>query len=388
MERVGVAVVGGGAVGCAVAYELARGGAENVFLLERLQRVGEVQSGRNSGVIHAGIYHATGSARATLCLEGNAALYEFCNDHGVAVANVGKLVVAATDEDVVSLEIVYRQALANGVPGVQMLTRSEVKAFEPNVEVEAAIHVPSTGIVDAAGYVSALAAQAEAAGAQILTCFEVTGIVPRDGYFEITGIHGWQEEVFEAERLVNAAGLDCDTVGRMVTPDLAVEVVPLRGEYYRINRRRRDSVWLNGHNVYPVPEPMTLGEEQLRVVGVHLTPTFAMARDGTVGVGDIVTVGPLFVGVRERDDYEEARQGAEVFWQRVRRFFPGIDFADLAIDFTGIMVHLKGGKDWIIERDVRHPGCIQLLGIDSPGLTGSLAIARKVRGMLLGGRPA
>jgi L-2-hydroxyglutarate oxidase LhgO len=384
MERVGVVIVGGGAVGCAVAYELARGGARDVFVLEREAHVGEVQSGRSSGVIHAGIYYATGSLKASMCVAGNVAMYQFCREHGVAAENVGKLVVAATDDEVEALEVVFMQSQANGVPGVRMLTRSEAKAFEPNVDVEAAIHVPTTGIVDAASFVAALASQAEAAGAQVLTSFEVTGIRPRDGVFEITGTHGWQEEAFEAEMLVNAAGLDCDTLARMVDPEIGVEVVPLRGEFYRFNRSRRPGVWLNGLNVYPVPEPLTVGEEQLRMVGVHLTPTFTMTREGDVVIGDVVTVGPQFVPVVERDDYERDRKPAELFLQRARRFFPGLEFADLALDFAGIMVYLRGVKDWIIERDRHHPNCVHLLGINSPGLTSSLVIAQRVRSMLLG----
>jgi len=270
------------------------------------------------------------------------------------------------------------------VPGVRMLTRSEAKAFEPNVDVEAAIHVPTTGIVDAGSYVAALASQAQEAGAQVLTSFEVTGIRPRDGIFEVTGTHGWQEEAFEAEMLVNAAGLDCDTVGRMVDPALAIKVVPLRGEYYSFNRTRRPEIWLNGLNVYPVPEPLAVGEETLKMVGVHLTPTFTMTRDGAVVVGDVVNVGPQFAPVEERDDYERDRIQVQLFLQRARRFFPGLELADLAIDFAGIMVYLQGVKDWIIERDRHYPNGVHLLGINSPGLTSSLAIARRVRTMLLG----
>jgi L-2-hydroxyglutarate oxidase LhgO len=383
MERIGVAVVGGGVVGCAVARELALAGFKDVFVLEREQRVGEVQSGRNSGVIHAGIYYATESLKAELCVQANPMVYEFCRRHGVAAENVGKLVVASTDHEMVELEVVYAQALANGVPGIRMLSRSEVKAYEPNVDVEGAIHLPTTGVVDAAGFVAALAAQAERSGAQVLTGFEVTGIEPRGGIFEITGTHGWQEEQFEAEVLVNAAGLGCDVIGRMVNPDLEIEVVPLRGEYYSFNRRRRDGTWLNGMNIYPVPEPLVIPGGVLRVVGVHLTPTFAMSRDGSLAVGDTVNVGPEFSAVAERDDYETGRKPAELFLAKVKRFFPNLEYSDLSQDFAGIMVQLKGVKDWIIQRDARHRDCIQLLGINSPGLTGALAIARRVRRMLL-----
>ena len=384
MERVGTAVVGGGVVGCAVARELVEAGARDLFLLEAMPRVGEVQSGRNSGVVHAGVYYATGSLKAELCVEGNALIHEFCRAHGVAVAPVGKLIVACDEGERAALEALHAQALANGVAGVRLLTRAQARALEPNVDVPAALHLPSTGIVDAAGLTQALARQAEAAGATVLTSFEVVDIQARGGAFEVTGRRGGREETFAADTLVNAAGLHCDTVARMVDPDVDAEVVALRGEYCRFNRRRRPDVWLNGLNVYPVPEWLDVLGAPARMVGVHLTPTFAMARDGRVAVGDAVTVGPEFVRVSERDDYERGRKPPEFFLGRARRYFPSLELADLELDFAGIMVHLAGAKDFVIRRERRHAGCVHLLGIDSPGLTSSLAIARRVRALLLG----
>ena len=384
MERVGTVVIGGGVVGCAVARELALAGARDLFLLEARPRVGEVQSSRNSGVVHAGLYYATGTLKAELCVEGNALMYELCRANGVPVAQVGKLVVASDESEREALEALHAQALANGVPGVRLLTRAEARALEPNVDVPGALHLPTTGIVDAAGLTQALARLAEGAGATVLTSFEVTHVEPRGGVFEVTGRRAGREETFASEALVNAAGLHCDTVARMVDPGIAAEVVPLRGEYCRINRRKRPGLWLNGLNVYPVPELLDVLGEPAKMVGVHLTPTFAMARDGSVAVGDTVTVGPEFVRVAERDDYERGRKPPEHFLARARRFFPALELADLELDFAGIMVHLVGAKDFVIRRDEQHGACVHLLGIDSPGLTSSLAIARRVRELLLG----
>ncbi|MFH1175821.1 MAG: FAD-dependent oxidoreductase [Acidobacteriota bacterium] len=382
MERIGAAVIGGGAVGCAVAHELARTGIRNVFVLERMPSAGEVQSGRNSGVVHAGIYYATGSHKAELCVEANALMYEFCHAHGVPIANVGKLIVAASPDEVPALEAIHAQSAANGVPGVRLLTRAAVRQLEPNIDVPAALHVPTTGIVDAASYTRTLARLAEAQGASVLTSFEVTRIVPDRGGVAITGRRGGHEETFLAEIVVNAAGLNCDVIGRMIDPDLEVEVVPLRGEYFKINRRRRPELWLAGLNIYPVPEWLDLDGERAKMVGVHLTPTFSLTREGEVVVGDTVTVGPEFVRALARDDYETGRKPASLFYQRAHRFFPALALADLAIDFAGIMVHVAGQTDFIIARDQRHANCIQLIGIDSPGLTCSLAIARRVRTLL------
>jgi L-2-hydroxyglutarate oxidase LhgO len=383
MERIGTAVIGGGAVGCAVLLERARAGMKDLFLLEKMPRVGEAQSGRNSGVVHAGIYYAAGSLKAELCVEANPLMYEFCREHRVPIENVGKLVVAASEEERGALDRLLAQATGNGVPGVRHLTGAEVKKLEPNVRVPAALHVPTTGIVDAARLTRTLAHLAQAAGAQVLTSFEVIGVEPRGGVFEVTGRRGGREETFEAETVVNAAGLHCDEIARMVDPGLAVGIVPLRGEYCRINRRKRPDLWLNRCNVYPVPEPLDVLGETRNMVGVHLTPTFTLTRTGAVEIGDTVTVGPEFACVGERDDYERNRRLPEHFLERARRFFPGLTIDDLELDFAGIMVHLKGSRDFIIRRDERHPGCVHLLGIDSPGLTCSLAIARRVRKLLL-----
>lgn len=382
MERIGTVVIGGGVVGCAVLHELAHAGFSDAFLFERMGSVGDVQSGRNSGVVHAGIYYATGSLKAELCVEANALMYEFCRAHGVPVENVGKLVVAPSTEELPALEVIAAQARANGVPDVRMLTREQARALEPNVEVPAALHVPSTGIVDAARLTRTLATLAEEAGAHVLTGFEVTHVEPLARGFRLTGWRGGREETFAADLVVNAAGLGCDTIARMVNPALDLEVVPLRGEYFSFNRRRRPGIWLAGMNVYPVPEPLEVGGEKRIMVGVHLTPTFALARGGRVEVGDTVTVGPEFVIATARDDYETGRKPAEFFLARARRYFPSLELSDLAVDFAGIMVHLRGAADWIIQRDAAHPDCVQLLGIDSPGLTGSLAIARRVRRLL------
>ena len=382
MERIGTAVIGGGAVGCATLLELAQAGLPDLVLLERMPGVGEVQSGRNSGVVHAGIYYRAGSLKAELCVEANALMAEFCAPHGVPLERVGKLVVATSDEELGSLEAILVQAQENGVPDVRLLTRREVRALEPNVDVPAALHVPTTAIVDAARYTRVLVDLACEAGASVLTSFEVTAVELVSTGFAVIGRRGGREESFEAETIVNAAGLHCDVIARWVNPTLEVEVTPLRGEYCKINRRRHPGLWLNGLNIYPVPEPLDVHGEATRMVGVHLTPTFALDRGGAVTVGDTVTVGPEFRCVSERDDYERDRMPPEFFLERARRFFPSLELADLEADFAGIMVHCRGMSDFTIRRDELHPGCIQLLGIDSPGLTCSLAIARRVRRLL------
>jgi glycerol-3-phosphate dehydrogenase len=170
----------------------------------------------------------------------------------------------------------------------------------------------------------------------------------------------------------------------MVDPSLDMKVVPLRGEYCRVNRRHRPELWLSGRNIYPVPEMLDLGDERAMMVGTHLTPTFAIAPDGSTVPGDIFTVGPEFREVPSRDAYETGRFPAEFLVQRARRFMPALTVPDVELDYTGIMVHLKGVTDWIVRRDPRHPSCVHLFGIDSPGLTCSVEIGKLVRALLAG----
>lgn len=387
MVRVEAAVVGGGAVGCAVAWQLAEAGVGNVFLLERNARLGEEQSGHSSGVVHAGIYYAEGTLKARLCAEANARMYELARAHAIPCVKTGKLVVASSPDELPMLEEVRRRSLRNGVPGVRMLTGRETAALEPGLSVEAALDVPTTGIVDAPRLVGTLARLAEAKGASVLTGFEVTGIQPKGKVFEVTGRRRGRdagEETFETEAVVNAAGLLCDDVGRMADPSLDATVVPLRGEYGRMNRRHRPELWLSGRNIYPVPELLDLGDERPWMVGTHLTPTFSLLPDASTAPGDLFTVGPEFRKVPSRDDFERDRYPVEFLVQRARRFMPELTVADVQLDYAGIMVHLRGAADWIIRRDEVHPNFIQLLGIDSPGLTCSIEIGRLVRRMLVG----
>ncbi|HUM01922.1 MAG TPA: FAD-dependent oxidoreductase, partial [Thermoanaerobaculia bacterium] len=299
----------------------------------------------------------------------------------------GKLVVASSRDDLPGLEEVRSRALANGVPGVQPLTRRETAVLEPSLSVEAALLIPTTGIVDAPRLVGTLARLAERKGGSVLTGFEVTAIRPQRGVFEVTGRRrggATAEETFEAEAVVNAAGLRCDEVGRMADPALDATVVPLRGEYCRVNRRHRPGLWLSGRNVYPVPERLDLGGERPLMVGTHLTPTFSLGNDGSTAPGDLFTVGPEFRVAPSRDDYESDRFPADVLVSRARRYMPGLEVSDVQLDYAGIMVHLKGATDWVIRRDEKHPSFIQLLGIDSPGLTCCVEIGKLVRKMLVG----
>ncbi|MBI2520758.1 MAG: NAD(P)/FAD-dependent oxidoreductase [Bdellovibrio sp.] len=382
MERINVAIIGGGVIGCAAAYELSRRGIQDIFVFEKLPYLGDAQSGRNSGVIHAGIYYRTDSLKARLCIEGNALMYDFCRQNDVPAERVGKLVVACTDEEVARLEKLFSQAKANSVPDLVLLETSEIKKYEPNVFAKKAMLVPSTGIVDAASYVKTLEKLANNKGATHLTNFEITNIKPQECEFLITGVHAGVTENFSAKNVINAAGLYSDRVAKMINPTWQVEIEPLRGEYYKFNRKKRAGIWLNQYNVYPVPTQMEIDHRQMEVVGIHLTPTFTESMAGVYSLSDLVTVGPEFVYVRDREDYSKGRKPKSYFHQFARRFFPQLEEADLQEDFTGIMANLKNHNDFIIQADQKYPNCIQTVGISSPGLTSSLAIAGMIASLI------
>jgi glycerol-3-phosphate dehydrogenase len=212
---------------------------------------------------------------------------------------------------------------------------------------------------------------------------EVVGVEPKGGSFvvSIRRPDGKTEGV-EADIVINAAGLYSDKVAKMLDPSFPHVLAPLRGEYFKFNKARRPNINMNGLNVYPAPEYVTANGRTVEVVGVHLTPTFGVTPDGGAGIGNIVTVGPEFTPVTDREDYDKNRRPASLFYEKAKRFFPNITLADLEPDLTGIMANMGTGMDWLIEKCPTHPNGVQLVGLDSPALTSSLAIARHVADIL------
>jgi len=383
MEHIGGAIIGGGAVGCSVLLELTRAGLSNLFLFEQAPHLADRQSGRNSGVIHAGIYYGTDSNKAQLCVEANPLLYEFCTANDVPAQNVGKLVVATDESELAQLHDVYQRASNNGVRGIRTLEAAEVRDIEPNVAATAALWSPTTGVIEASSYTNALSRCARALGAQVLTNTKVIRLEPERSGFRVTVNQRGEESTVLADFVVNAAGHNAATIATWIDPERVLENTPLRGEYVKFNRRSRPDLWLNGANIYPVPQMVDVEGQMVETVGAHLTPTFEMDRNGRAHIGNTVILGPEMSHVNDPEDYESARTGPELFLERGQRFFPSLRLEDLKVDFAGVMVTLRDQKDWIIERDAKYPDCIQLLGIDSPGLTASLAIGRRVQQMLL-----
>jgi glycerol-3-phosphate dehydrogenase len=369
VDRANIVIIGGGVVGCAVARAVSRRWTD-VFLVEQMPRLGTGASTRNSGVIHSGIYYPPGSLKARLCVAGNRMLYEFCAAHRVPHRNCGKLVVAHDAKQEAQLEHLAENGRANGVVGLRMVDRAAVRASEPHIEAAAALLVPSTGIVSAEDLIKTLARMATDQGASLLTRTRVVRLDPRADSIAVTLVEGdaaeggeRTEETIEARCVVNCAGLYADEIAAMLG-NCNYRIYPVRGEYCELVRAKSHLI---NNLVYPLPHADGLS------LGVHLTRT----------LWDTVLVGPTADYVAEKNDYERNRLPVEEFVRRAKSMLPEIEAADMQLAYSGIRAKLvppgHGGiADFVIMRDVIISRAIQLIGIESPGLTSSLAIAEEV----------
>lgn len=355
MADVDVAVIGAGVTGLASAIALADCGA-SVAVLERGPRAGHGTSTRNSGVIHAGIYYPAGTLKAALSVEGRDRMYAFCAAHGVPHMRCGKLVVAHDTAEIVELEKLHARATGNGV-SVELVDRAFIRAREPHVTGSvAALWSPDSGIVEAEAYVKALVNLSRDRDVALVLGSPLVGAAACAEGIELVTPH----ERFEARTVVNAAGLYADEVSQ-VLGGMRFTIYPCRGEYAELAPGRRH--WVNGL-VYPLPHGVGLG--------VHLVKT-------TWGS---VFLGPTAAYQDSKEDYESERLPVEAFLEPARALLPALTLADLQPGSTGIRAKLHGPdrtfEDFIVERDRANPLVIQASGIDSPGLTSSLAIGQRV----------
>jgi L-2-hydroxyglutarate oxidase LhgO len=356
MTTVDVAVIGGGVTGLASALALARLGA-SVAVLEREGKTGRATSTHNSGVIHAGIYYPTGSLKATLCLEGRERMFVFCAKHNVPHARCGKLIIAADEHEIEALDRLLTLGRANGV-SLDRVDGEFIKAKEPHVRAIAALWSPDTGIVEAEAFVKTLEHLCRAEDVAIVVGSPVIDAAPTPDGIELVTPH----ERIVAATVVNASGLYADTVSSKLG-GMTFKIYPCRGEYAELAPSRRHMV--NGL-VYPLPHASGAG------LGVHLAKT-------TWGT---VTLGPTIHYQDAKDDYEGGRLPLEAFVEPAQRLLPWVTLADLQPGGSGIRAKLhgpdKGFADFLIQRDTTNPRVIQASGIDSPGLTSSLAIGERV----------
>jgi glycerol-3-phosphate dehydrogenase len=380
MDQINILIIGGGVVGCAIAADVSQRWPD-VFVVERLPRVGMATSTRNSGVIHSGIYYPRGSRKARHCMEGNRLTVEFCEKHGVAYRRTGKLVVAANSTEEPALEALYQRGQENGVAGLRVIGPAEIRAREPHVAGSAALDVPSTGIVSAEELVRAYARVAAGHGANIVTRARVVSLergaegiragvrIGGDEGKDGTAGNAASEalEIIEARCVINAAGLYADEVAALAGK-ASWKIYPVRGEYCEVRGQRAALI---NNLVYPLPHADGLS------LGMHFTKT----------IWGTLLIGPTARYVAEKDDYERNRLTAQDFVAGARKLLPEIGVEDLQVAYSGLRPKLvppeeHGIADFVIERDARVPRMIQLVGIESPGLTAAPSIAREVSGMV------
>ena len=359
-ESVEAVVLGAGVVGLAVARALALAGRE-VLVLEAAGGIGTVTSSRNSEVVHAGIYYPTGSLKARLCVAGRVALYQFCASHGVPVRKLGKLIVASDPAETTKLETIQAQAAANGVE-LTLLSGDEARAMEPALRVDSALHSPETGIVDSHALMLAYQGDLEDAGGMLAVHAPLMGGEVRANGIRLQ-VGGEAAMELDCSVLVNAVGLHAPQVARSIT-GIPSQTIPnaylCKGNYYGLAGRPPFS-----RLIYPVPEPGGLG--------VHLT----------LDLGDQARFGPDVEWV-DHEDYDVDLGRAAGFYAAIRRYWPALPDNALVPGYAGIRPKISGpgepAADFAIVGPAAHgvPGLVNLFGIESPGLTASLAIGEAV----------
>lgn len=381
MSEILIAIVGGGVVGCSVAWELSKR-YQNIFLFEKNPGItrGENQSSRNSGVIHSGIYYdqKTRQEKATLCVEGNRLLYDFCARYKVPALKTGKLVVATNGEEEETLDGYLNQAGENRVPGVRKISASKAERLAPNVKVRSALLVPTAGILEPTSLVYRLHTLASERGVRFMTGTEVVRL-EKDGDANRLAFcyPDGKIDYARAEVIINAAGIDADLLARLLNPESPYELDPVRGESYKFYGHKRPELESGGICIYPTPELVMTPYGRHFTVGVHLTPTFN-SLSFPPDLGSTVIVGPRLISVDDRKAWSGPPAPARIFAHKTHSFFPGLREEDLIWHQAGLQARLKRCPDFVIKADSSCPNFINLLGIDSPGLTSCLSIARRV----------
>lgn len=354
-------VIGAGVVGLAVARELANRGLSTV-MVEAADAIGTGTSSRNSEVIHAGLYYPQDSLKARLCVEGSRLLYDFCEAHGVAYRRCGKLVVATDESEVSALETLLAKGQANGCEGLRMISEAQALSLEPAIRCKAALHSPATGIIDSHALMLALLGEAEDHGAALALKTPFEGATRIGTEWQVrTG--GAAPMTLTTRILVNAAGLQASTVANTIDgldPDAIPQTRYARGHYFLLTGKAPFS-----RLIYPAPHTHGLG--------VHLTLDLGgQARFGP----DVEWVDEIAYGV-------DPRRG-DGFAEAIRRYWPSLPEDALRPGYSGIRPKICGpddpAPDFRIDGPSTHgqPGLVNLFGIESPGLTASLAIARDV----------
>ena len=386
-----VTIIGGGIIGLATAMLLVREFPDlRTAVLEKEREIALHQTGHNSGVIHAGIYYAPGSDKASFSSAGGRMLREFCDERGIEYELCGKLIVATNEDEVPRLEDLFSRGTANGVAGLRMVDRDEIAEMEPHAAGVKGIHSPNTGIVDFTQVSRAYASELEQSGGEVLTGAELLGVVRDGGRLRLETSRG----ELTTRRVVNCAGLHVDVVARMMGAEVGARIIPFRGEYFTLRPERSGLV--NGL-VYPVPDP------DLPFLGVHFTKrisgtieagpsaVLAFAREGygrtSISLPDALGIlaYPGFwrmsrsywkTGVREQ--YRSVFKGA--FVRSLQRLVPEVRGDDLYGRGSGVRAQAVDRRGRLLQdfSIAETEGAIHVLNAPSPGATASLSIGKRI----------
>ncbi|MBU0606126.1 MAG: NAD(P)/FAD-dependent oxidoreductase [Candidatus Omnitrophica bacterium] len=369
MYKTDILIIGAGVIGLAVAEELSAL-SKSIIVVEKNESFGRETSSRNSEVIHGGIYYPHDSLKTRMCVKGRELLYEFCEKNNIAHKKTGKLIVATEKEEIGAIESLFSNACKNGVPGLKIMDREEIKKMEPDIFGITALHSPETGIVDSHSLMQRLIGKAKANGVTMAYNSEVMAIEKDKDIYNVKVRDANETTTLAARVVINCAGLDSDTIAEMVGIDIReckYELQYCKGQYFRVNQRKAGRV---KRLIYPVPHPKAGG------LGIHATPD----------LGGGLRLGPDHEYLKNRiKDYSVDESRKKEFCASVKRFMPSIEEGDIFTDTAGIRPKLRDYgsdfSDFIIKEETASgfPGLINLIGIESPGLTASLAIAEHVR---------
>ena len=364
--KVDIIVIGAGAVGLAIAEILSKSGRE-VIVLESEDNFGKITSSRNSGVIHAGIYYSENSLKSKFCVEGNRLLYDYCSQNNIPFENTKKLLVASSEDQIAIIDEIKKKAEKNGVTGITKITKKEVNNIEPLISCEEALLIPSSGIIDAIAYMRSLVGRIEDAGGMLAFNSKLIKCEIRNNKF-ILHVSGQEETLIESTQLINSAGLFATEVALKID-GLDHKFIPktfyAKGNYFSVGKNLGIK-----HLIYPIPEGFGLG--------IHLT----------LELDHSVKFGPDVQWINNPLDYSVDEDRKDNFIVEIKKYFPSLDPGLLKPSYAGIRPILdskdKSMRDFVIQDQSIHsiPKLINLYGIESPGLTSSLAIARYVKQQL------
>jgi L-2-hydroxyglutarate oxidase LhgO len=366
-----ITIIGAGVIGLAIAEKLSENHS-NVFLIEKHSTFGQETSSRNSEVIHAGIYYTKNSLKANLCVEGKQLLYDYCKKYEIPFNNCGKLIVATSTEEISIIEGIRKSAIINGVDDLRVMEKEEIALLEPNIFALKALFSPSTGIVDSHSLMKRFETNAINNGSQIVYGSEVTGIRLIDNGYRITlNDADKRSYTFTTRTVINSAGLTSDKISEMVgIRDDNLKIMFCKGEYFRLNPPGNKLI---GRLIYPVPHANMEG------IGIHVT----------IDMGGGVKLGPDVKYLESNVyDYKVTPTKQEAFFKSAKKFLPFLEFDDIAPEMAGIRPKIqKPGeslKDFYIreESEKGFPRFINLIGMESPGLTSSIAIAKYVNNLI------